>query len=559
MGSDPADEVSRLKGSERRYRALVEAVSAAQAVWAADPNGELEEDSPSWRKLTGQTYEQFRGRGFLDAIHPDDVARVTEAWQSAIQKRSRYESEYRLRLKDGEYHWFASRGVPIYADDGSVSGWVGTSTDIDDHRTREGATRLLLKAEELFASSLDERTIFQKLAELAVPRLADWCAVDLITANGAVDRIAFEHADPSKRELAMELVRRYPPKDDVAIGIIEAARSGRAQLFAGISDETLTDLTRGAEHREILRRLGIESYMLAPLAVRSSVIGAISLGSASPDRTFGQSDLTLVEELAHRVAVAIDNARLYAEAQNANHAKDLFLAMLSHEMKTPLTAILGWARILKLEEPPEQFREAIDAIEQSALVQQRLIEDLLDVSRVIAGKLHIETTTIDIREVIRRAVETVQPQAKEQSIAIWTQVPEDPMVVSGDATRLQQVIWNLLTNAIKFTPKGGLIEVFALREGDDCVVNVRDTGRGIKPDVLPYLFETFRQSSVADRADHKGLGLGLAIVRSVVQMHGGSVEVASEGEGKGSTFTVRIPASEASGVDDPKPAPRDEP
>jgi PAS domain S-box-containing protein len=534
-------DIDRLERSERRYRSLVEAVSVAQAVWVANPNGEYEEDSPSWRDLTGQTYEEFRGLGFLNAIHPDDRERVREAWQSAIEKRSRYDIEYRLRMKNGEYRWVAARGVPVRAEDGSVIEWMGTSTDIHDHRTREGATRFLLKAEELFAQTLDERTIFRNLTQLVVPRLADWCAVDLIDEKGVVDRIAIEHADPSKREMVQEVIRRYPPKLNVSIGLLETVRSGKGELFTDVSDEVLQTLARNDEHRQWLVSLGMESYMIAPLVVRGSVIGAISFGVAGADRKFGRSDLALVEDMAHRVAVSLDNARLYAEAQGANRAKDLFLAMLSHEMKTPLTAILGWARILKMDNPPDEFREAIDAIEQSGLVQQRLIEDLLDVSRVIAGKLHIEPEIIDLREVVRQAVETVQPQAKDKSIAIWTQLPDEQMPVNGDATRLQQVFWNLLTNALKFTPDGGLIEVVAVREEHDCVVSLRDTGRGIKPEVLPYLFDTFHQNTVSDRAEHKGLGLGLAIVRSLTQMHSGSVEAFSEGEGKGSTFMVRLP------------------
>lgn len=151
-------DIDRIERSERRYRSLVEAVSAAQAVWVANPSGEYEEDSPSWRELTGQTYEQFRGRGFLEAIHPEDRPLVLEAWQSAIDKRAKYDTEYRLLMTNGEYHWFVARGVPVLADDGSVVEWVGTTTDIHDVRTREGATAFLLKAEELFAASLDETT-----------------------------------------------------------------------------------------------------------------------------------------------------------------------------------------------------------------------------------------------------------------------------------------------------------------------------------------------------------------------------------------------------------------
>jgi PAS domain S-box-containing protein len=534
-------DIDRLERSERRYRSLVEAVSVAQAVWVANPNGEYEEDSPSWRELTGQTYEQFRGLGFLDAIHPDDRERVREAWQSAIERRSRYDTEYRLRMKNAEYRWVAARAVPVHAADGSVVEWMGTSTDIHDHRTREGATRFLLKAEELFAESLDERTIFRNLTLLVVPRLADWCAVDLIDEKGAVDRIAFQHADATKTDMLGEVVKHYPPKLGIAIGLLETLRSGKAELFTDVPDDVLRTLTRNEEHARWLRNLGMESYMIAPLVVRGEVIGAISFGVAGAERKFGRNDLAFIEDLAHRVSVSLDNARLYSEAQGANRAKDLFLAMLSHEMKTPLTAILGWARILKMDNPPDAFREAIDAIEQSALVQQRLIEDLLDVSRVIAGKLHIEPEIIDLRAAVRNAVETVQPQAKEKSISIWTQLPDDQMLVNGDLTRLQQVFWNLLTNALKFTPAGGLIEVVATRQGQDSLVHVRDTGRGIKPEVLPHLFDPFRQSTIADRAEHKGLGLGLAIVRSLAQMHGGSVEAFSEGEGKGSTFVVRLP------------------
>jgi PAS domain S-box-containing protein len=533
-----------LERSERRYRSLVEAVSAAQAVWVANANGEYREDSPSWRQLTGQTFDQFRGWGWLDAVHPDDREKTRDVWESAVRNRSRYETEYRLRIRNGEFHWFAARGVRVLDDNGKVLEWIGTSTDIHDHRTREGATRFLLKAEEVFASSLDERTILQRLARLAVPRLADWCTVDLIDENGAVDRIAVEHVDPSKVELAREMVRRYPPKRDLPYGIVETTRSGKAEVYDHISESMLSSLARNDEHLSSLHSLGMESFMIVPLTVRGSIIGAISFVYAESPREYERNDVALVEELARRAAIAVDNARLYADAQSANHAKDMFLAMLSHEMKTPLTAILGWTRIMRMDEPPEEFREALVAIEQSALVQQRLIDDLLDVSRVIAGKLHIEPRTVDVRDALRKAIEIMQPTAKDKSIAVWTEIPDEEILADADPTRLQQIFWNLLNNAVKFTPDGGLIEVSAIRDDRDVLVTVRDTGRGIDVHMLPYLFEVFRQSAQPDGAEHKGLGLGLAIVRNLVQMHGGAVEAQSEGEGKGATFTVRLPLRE---------------
>ena len=221
---------------------------------------------------------------------------------------------------------------------------------------------------------------------------------------------------------------------------------------------------------------------------------------------------------------------------------ELFLAMLSHELKTPLTSILGWTRLLRNDGPESDlFNEALQSIEQSAVAQQRVIDDLLDVSRVMTGKLHLELAPVDVRDVIVAAVETLAPRAKDngQHIRISS---NDGLVVYADAMRLRQVFWNLLSNAIKYTPGGGLIEVSASAADDRIAVCVRDTGRGIPPDVLPYVFDRFHQTAVTDRSKHGGLGLGLAIVRNIVEMHRGTVEAQSAGEGKGATFVVYLPA-----------------
>jgi signal transduction histidine kinase len=223
-------------------------------------------------------------------------------------------------------------------------------------------------------------------------------------------------------------------------------------------------------------------------------------------------------------------------------SRNLFLAMFSHEMKTPLTSILGWTRILRADGPgSDMFGEALEAIEQSAKVQQRLIDDLLDVSRIITGKLHLEFAAVDVRTLLEGAVETLAPRAKENGLHIRVTATE-PLAVYGDETRLRQVLWNLLSNALKFTPSGGLIEASASCDDDDFVViSVRDTGRGIRADVLPHVFDRFHQATVADRAKHRGLGLGLAIVRNIVELHSGRVDASSAGEGKGSTFSVYLP------------------
>ncbi len=221
--------------------------------------------------------------------------------------------------------------------------------------------------------------------------------------------------------------------------------------------------------------------------------------------------------------------------------RDIFLAMLSHEMKTSLTSILGWTRMLRADGPgSEVFHEALEAIEQSANVQQRLIDDLLDVSRLITGKLHLDFGAVDVRTLLDGAVETFAPRAQESGQHIRVTASE-PLTVYGDETRLRQVLWNLLSNALKYTPSGGLIELSAAAGDEEVTICVRDTGRGIRADVLPHVFDRFHQATVSDRAKHGGLGLGLAIVRNIVQLHGGRVDASSAGEGKGSTFSVHLP------------------
>jgi signal transduction histidine kinase len=245
--------------------------------------------------------------------------------------------------------------------------------------------------------------------------------------------------------------------------------------------------------------------------------------------------------VARRAALAIENARSRSEALASGHSRDIFLATLSHEMRTPLTSILGWTQMLRIAGPgAELFGDALDAIEQSANVQQRLIDDLLDVSRIITGKLHLEFAPIAVRELLGSAIETLTPRAREAGQHIRLTSTGD-LTVYGDETRLRQVLWNLLTNAMKFTPAGGLIEVITTADEENVMIAVRDTGRGIRAEVLPHVFDRFHQASVADRAKHRGLGLGLAIVRNIVERHGGSVEAHSPGEGKGSTFSVRLP------------------
>jgi PAS domain S-box-containing protein len=254
-------------------------------------------------------------------------------------------------------------------------------------------------------------------------------------------------------------------------------------------------------------------------------------------------DVTERRELERRRTTLLEREQAARrEAEMVSRGKDEFVATLSHELRTPLNAIFGWVRMLQagtLE--PEAARRALEVIERNTRTQLQLIEDLLDMSRIVTGKLNVEMRALDLREVVDAAVDTVRPAAEARGLVLEVHRGIEASVVSGDADRLQQVVWNLLSNAIRFTQKGGRIDVWIDRQGSDEEIRVVDTGRGIAPDFLPYVFDRFRQADTSTARTHSGLGIGLALVRHLVELHGGTVLAASEGEGRGATFTVRLP------------------
>jgi signal transduction histidine kinase/ActR/RegA family two-component response regulator len=285
-----------------------------------------------------------------------------------------------------------------------------------------------------------------------------------------------------------------------------------------------------------------QCVLAAPLVERDGgTVGVIALGKKIVG-TFSEEDESVLMQLAQMASAALQNARLYREAQEANRVKDDFLATLAHELRTPMTGILGWVQMLKMDGANEDdIRMAIQMIESSTRVQARLVEDLLDVSRIIAGKLRIEYTAVELAPVIEEVVETFRARAEERKIKLSMQAEALPLSVYGDETRLHQVIWNLLSNAIKFTPAGGTVSVELVRDGNRANIRVRDSGHGIDPDFVPFIFERFRQADNTTTRQQSGLGLGLAIVRHLVELHSGTVNVESKGAGTGTLFTVTLP------------------
>ena len=335
---------------------------------------------------------------------------------------------------------------------------------------------------------------------------------------------------------------QVPANPNRPVGFMDVIRSGKPSMMENVPLEWLAAWAHDDEHLRHLVEFKLTSYLCVPLVSASGTLGAMTFSYAESGRHYTVRDLTFAEDLAARASLAFENALAYRRAHDANRLKDEFLATLSHELRTPLNAIIGYAHMLNMGIlNGEQQAKAIAVVKRNSEALGQIIADVLDVSRITSGKLRLDVRPVDLEDILRNAIATMQPGADAKGVSLALQV--DPMVAkaAGDPDRLQQVVWNLLSNAVKFTPRGGHVQI-SLEPREDAVdLVVRYDGQGIDPAFLPHIFERFRLADSRSSREHGGLGLGLAIVRELVELHGGRVSAASEGLGKGATFHVRLP------------------
>ncbi|MBD1879142.1 AAA family ATPase [Coleofasciculus sp. FACHB-T130] len=718
------------------------------AVVLTDLEGNIQRWLGNAEQIFGYTASEAIAKPLNFLHHPDIAATMTAQIIQSIQETGGFCREIPCVRKDGSKVLIETTSKLVYDKAGKPLFLVCINKDISERKQAE-AERAQLYAEQTarqeaeadrqraaflaqvsatLASSLDYESTLSSVASLVVPYFADWCGVDLLQDNQSIHRVAVAHRDPEKVKLAWELHQRYPRPLNAPEGVPKVLRTGQTEMVAEISDAVLAEAVKDPEHLRILRELGLKSYIISPLMARGRILGAISFVTAESAHRFNTGDLSLAEDIAHRAAIAIDNARLYREAQQAqqtaeraaeriarlqsitaalsesltptqvseviveqgmaalganyalvallnesgteleivravgyevnqidgwqrfsidtavplaeavrtgqpvwgetsqkraaryphlaeaysqfnfgtwvsiplmvegravgglslgftepqelneddqafilalaqqcaqaiarshlyeaertarsaaeaaNRVKDEFLAVLSHELRTPLNPILGWAKLLRSRKFDAATSDrALETIERNAKLQTQLIEDLLDVSRILQGKLSLNVYPVDLVSTIEAAIETVRLAAEAKSIQIQTILEPDVGQVSGDANRLQQVVWNLLANAVKFTPAGGQVAIALEQVGSQAQIRVTDTGKGIAPEFLPYVFDYFRQEDGTTTRTFGGLGLGLAIVRHLVELHGGTVSVSSPGEGQGATFLIKLP------------------
>ena len=468
-----------------------------QVVWSCNPAGELDWVNDRWVELTGLSREASLDKGALLAVHPDDHAVIQERFSQALATGSPCEMEYRIRDRKGVFRFHLARVAPVRDEHGVITRWVAVAFDMHDRREAETALRA---SEQTFETALQLNP-----QATVVTRLSD--GVYLNVNDAFLKMTGFSRQD-------------IIGKTTIELGIWTPAQR-----------ETFVALLRDSGGREVevpYRTKSGKTLTIALCAARIDVGG-------EPCLINGATDVT--ERRATEAAL-----------READRRKDEFLAMLSHELRNPLAPILAAAQLMQLRGDVATPHEREVIVRQSRHLL-RLVDDLLDVSRVVRGKITLEKAPIELGRVVAHAVEEVEPLVEERRHELVVSVPSEGLAVEGDEVRLTQIVGNLLTNAARYTPEGGRVEVTAARHDGTVELRVRDSGVGIDPALLPHVFDMFVQGARGPDRAGGGLGLGLALVRTLTTLHGGTVTAHSDGLGRGSVFTVRLPVSPLPPVD----------
>ena len=449
-----------------------------------------------------------------------------------------------LELENPDGSWTESYLYPT--DDGGLAvSWK----DISPRKRAEQALRFLNEASTVLASSLDFEATLSAVAKLAVPRLGDWCGIEIVGEDGVARQLAVAHADPEKIPLAHELRARYPADPAAPNGLPLVLRTGVTEFYPEITDEQVAGSAVDADHLALLHRLALRSLIIVPLVARDRIFGALTLINAESGRRFSADDLEIAESLARRAALAVDNARLYREAERAqadaeaaNQAKSDFLATMSHELRTPLNAIAGYTELLEMElrgPITDEQREDLRRIRRSQRHLLALVNDVLNFARLDTGYLEYEIGPVSVAYALGEAEAMVAPQLQAKRLSYALHSPSPLLTALVDPEKLQQIVVNLLSNALKFTPSGGSINVACSADDQHVLITVSDTGRGIPANKLELIFEPFVQVERALTRETEGSGLGLAISRSLARAMNGDLTVTSE-VGVGSVFTLTL-------------------
>jgi len=520
-------DVTGHKAAQAQLRENADRLSLALSAanlgdWDWDAESDLMKLSPRAAEIYGVPVDPPLTRTAMRAfLHEDSRERSKMESDRAAGAHGDYDIEYRVNRPAGGQVWVAAKGRGVYDANGKLSRMIGVVQDITARKTLEQ------EREQLLVKVASERA---RLTDAFMRSPAFMC---LLSGPDHVFEFANEQYFKliNRNDIVGKTVRQALP---------ELAGQGYFELLdhvygtgdAHVGKDANVFVTRGDGSGAT--ELHHVDFVYQPVTDANGAVTGIFVHGID------MTDSRRIEQEREQLLASERSAR--SEAERASHMKDEFLATLSHELRTPLNAIYGWSQILRTGTcDADEMASGLETIERNARVQTQIIEDLLDMSRIISGKIRLDVRRIDVATVVKAAIETVRPAADAKGIRLHAMFDTGAGNVMGDPNRLQQVFWNLLSNAIKFTPKAGRVTICSQRVDSQLEVNVTDTGEGIRPDFLPHVFDRFRQSDASTTRRHGGLGLGLAIVKQLVELHGGSARVRSEGLGHGTTFTVALP------------------
>ena len=531
----------RRANAARQHLAAVVA-SSADAIITKDLTGRITTWNDGARRIFGYTAEEVMGQSITILIPPEMHAEEDDIL-ARLRRGERVLPFETVRLdKTGRRLNISVTASPIRDPSGRVIGASKIARDITQRTRTERMNRFLSESSAALADLSDYESTLRKVARLAVPSFADLCAVDIRTDDGSVRRLALIQNNPDNEALTAEMLRTHAPAPGDQHGVMRVLRTGESVWFRSVTDAFLQAVAHDEQHLSWLRRLRPRSYICVPVRSRRSAVGALTFVTTDSGREYEEADLRTAEDLAHRAAIAIENASLVATLRESDRRKDEFLAMLAHELRNPLAPIRNAAHIIRARATGErELTWATEIIERQVYQMTRLVDDLLDVSRITSGKITLHRERIDARATVAIVVEACQPQITSQHHKLNVDLPAEPLYVDADPVRLSQILFNLLDNAAKYTDPGGRIWLMMTPDDGWVEIRVRDTGIGIASDMLTQIFEMFTQIDRSLERSKGGLGIGLMLVHRLVEMHGGTVRATSDGAGQGSEFVVRLP------------------
>ena len=528
-----------LRESERNFRLMADSVP--QIIWIVTASGEAVYFNRQWDDYTGVPIASSTPADVANQfVHPDDQDLTMTAWAQAYKHHRAFHVEHRIRSKTGGYRWFLVRAEPFLNDEGRIERWFGTSTDIHEEKTVKMALEVAQRRHS-FQLALADR-----IRPLLDPEEVAAVACELLGARLGAKRVVYAEADDSGATLSLKrdwtdgsmasLAGMSLTLDDFGVPVAEILRAGRNLVI----DDILLE-SAALPHIANYAAMGIRAVLAIPLMKEGRLRAVLSVHDDAVHH-WTDEQLAMAEDMVDRTWFAVESARAQAGLREADRRKDEFLAMLAHELRNPLAPIGAAAQLLSMGRLDEgRVRHTSQIIGRQVAHMTHLIDDLLDVSRVTRGLVELDNAPLDTRNVVQDAVEQVAPLIQARRHRLQTFIAPDTARVMGDKKRLVQVVANVLNNAAKYTPEGGTITLRS-ELGDDCVtIEIADNGIGMTPDLASHVFELFAQAERSSDRSAGGLGLGLALVRSLVELHGGSVSCDSAGLGQGSRFRIRLP------------------